>query len=174
MALPANAMASFSNRINNRCQNNLALAFQTFFHTLSLSITLPPAPGRHKIFLFSIFAEEKVYRRVFLLPTYVVYIPTGRLRQQYVPEILLFSLLCTHLLFSQPLFHIRYCFALKHTTTIVIPLLINKRRFLLCVQEPHSANSVTSYLTSCKNHQGNSVQLMAPSVLQNYQPSEYL
>ena len=85
MPLPANAMASFSSRINNRylhiflqllCQSNLALAFQTFCHTLNYT---SPALGKRKIFLSSIYAEEKVYSRVFLLPTYVVFIPIGRL-----------------------------------------------------------------------------------------------
>lgn len=85
MPLPANAIASFSKRINDRylhiflqqlCQSNLALAFQIFFHTLNYT-TL--APGRHKIFLSSIYDEEKVYSMVFLLPTSVVFIPIGRL-----------------------------------------------------------------------------------------------
>lgn len=74
MPLPVNTMASFSNRINNRylhiflqhlCQNNLALAFQTFCHTLNLSITLSTAPGRHKIRVFSVDAEEKFYSKIF-------------------------------------------------------------------------------------------------------------
>lgn len=85
MPLPADAIASFSNRINNRylhiflqqlCQSNLALAFQIFYHTLNYAT---PAPGRHKIVLFSIYAEEKVYSGFFLLPTDVVLIPIGSL-----------------------------------------------------------------------------------------------
>lgn len=141
MPLPANAMAPFSNRINNRylhiflqqlCQSNLALTFQIFCCTLNYTT---PALRRCKTFLSSIYAKEKVYSRVFLLPTICGFhslwkTSFGRSSMsQRSSSLFLTSIYSLASCYST----IRCCFALEHTTTVVIPPLINKRRLLLCI-----------------------------------------
>lgn len=120
------------------CQSNLALAFPTFCHILNYTTA---DPERHEIFLSSAYTQEKVYSRDFLLPICGFHshwkTSFGRSsvsqRSSTLPHI--------HLPLSRPQCHIRWCFALEHTATVIIPPLIDQSRFLLYIQKPHSANS---------------------------------